>query len=89
MNDDVKVSLDYQDAIRACVMVGAMVSQYDLPEILAAISRAETIGPLVDPVLYIRKRKAMEQDKQLVEAALPLWRFTKELLKAVETGGRR
>lgn len=82
-------AFDYQTAIRACATAGAMISQCDLPEILAAISRAETLGPIVDPTLYIRKHKSMEQDKRLVEAALPLWRFTKELLKAVETTGGR
>lgn len=69
---------EYQATVRSCALVGSMLAQYDLPELLQAIDRADTVGPMLDPTLWIKKHGAMDEDKRLLEAALPLWRWAKE-----------
>lgn len=76
--------LEYQAAVGSCALVGAMLTQYDLPAMLNAIERAEAIGPMIDPTLYREKHEAMGQDKDLLEAALPLWRWAIKQKKIAE-----
>lgn len=73
----------YQDAVRACALLAGLLLMHDLPGLLRAIERADAIGPLVDPTLWRDKGAAMLQDKELLEAALPLWRYA----KAARAGG--
>src|ERR1700674_4580087 len=75
---------EYQTTVASCALVGSMLTQYDLPKILQMIGRAETVGPMVDPTLWIKKHEAMGEDKKLLEAALPLWRWAKEQQKIAE-----
>lgn len=67
--------VEYQAAVGSCALVGSMLTQYDLPEFIRAIEHAEAIGPMIDPTLYREKNEAMMQDKELLEAALPLYRW--------------
>lgn len=70
---------DYQSAMVSCILAAKDLIGHDLPDILAQIDKAETIGPFLDPTLYRQKAKAMEEDKQMLEAALPLWKMGKKL----------
>lgn len=76
----------YRASLESVVMAARLVSQWDLPELLKAMGRAQAIGPLVDPTLYRAKAAAMEQDRELLEAALPLWRFAREHLQKESAG---
>lgn len=78
MNEAAQIA-EYQAAVRATALVASMLVQYDLPELLAAIGRAEAVGPILDPTLYREKARAMDEDKALLEAALPLWQMGKKL----------
>jgi hypothetical protein len=67
---------DYRAAVIACHKARALLHEHDLPSLLAAFGRAETTGPVLDPTLWREKAKLMEQDKEILRAALVLWKFT-------------
>lgn len=56
-----------------------IVSLVDVPDLLERIERADAVGGLIDPTLYREKHGAMMEDKQVLEAALPLWRLARDL----------
>jgi len=70
---------DYQAAVLSVVMAARMLLQHDLDAVLAAIDRAGAIGPLLDPTLYREKGQAMQEDRELLMAAKPLWDIGKKL----------
>lgn len=70
--------LEYQAAVGTCALLGTMLVEHDLPGMLNAIERADSIGCMIDPTLYRDKVEAMHQDKDLLEAALPLYRWAKK-----------
>lgn len=65
----------YQDGVKACAQARAILLKHDLPRLLEEISKAETLGPVLDPTLYREKGKAMEEDRDLMRAALALRNF--------------
>jgi hypothetical protein len=69
---------DYQNTLFMIIAAGEALTIHDLPAMLDAINRAEGLGPLLNPTLFIQKSGAMSIDKALVEAAMPLWRHMKE-----------
>ena len=75
-NDDV---LDYRAALEAVAMAMAILRQHDLPRLLFAIERADTLGPILHPTLYREKGAAMREDAEVLEAALPLWRLAERV----------
>lgn len=76
--------LEYQAAVGSCALVGSMLTEHDLPGMLAAIERADSIGCMIDPTLYRDKVEAMHQDKELIEAAMPLYRWAKRQKQLAE-----
>ncbi len=72
---------DYQQAVHTVAMCGMMLAELDLPKLLEAIERADTVGPMFHPTLWMQKSKAMHEDRDLLRAALPLRAF---VLKAQE-----
>ena len=65
----------YQAAVIACAMARQLLQTHDLEGILRAIGDAHALGPVLDPTLYRDRAKAMEEDRALLEAALPLARL--------------
>lgn len=77
----------YQATVRQCHGIALALTMHDIPGMLRAIDRADTMGPILDPTLWRDKHKAMEEDKKTLEAALPLWQLGQKLqglLKAKE-----
>ena len=70
---------EYQSAVQASVLCSRMLSQYDIPQLLRDIEHADAVGGLFNPSLWIQKRIAMYEDREALEAALPLWRLAKKL----------
>ncbi len=66
---------EYQAAVRACALARALLEPHDLPAMLAAIAHSHAVAPILDPTLYRDRAPAMEQDRALLEAALPLARL--------------
>lgn len=66
---------EYQAAVLAAKLCANLLATHDIPGFLKAIERSHAIGPMLDPTLYRAKVKAMEEDKELLEAALKLRKF--------------
>lgn len=70
----------YHSAVTACALAARLLASHDLPGLLDAIDRAETLGPIVDPTLYAQRGQAMREDAALIRAALPLVEFARRHL---------
>jgi hypothetical protein len=76
----VTIQDEYQPTVIAAALCAKMLAQYDLRGVLDAIERAEATGSLFHPSLWMEKRRrAMAEDKALLEAALPLWVLGRKL----------
>lgn len=69
---------EYREAVIGVLVVARALNTIDIPELLDAITRANSVGHILDPTLYREKSKAMNEDAELLRAALPLWRFVRE-----------
>jgi len=69
----------HREAVKTVYMAGLSIVGHDLPELLRAIERADAFGPILDPTLYRDRAGAMHEDRELLEAALPLWRFAQRM----------
>lgn len=63
---------EYQVTVGEVMLMAERLAQLGIPELLAAIERAEAMGPILDPTLWVAKNRAMQEDKELLLAALPL-----------------
>lgn len=70
----------YREAMYAILTAMRILAPHDLNDILNAIVRAETIGPMIDPTLWINKSQAMSEDKEVIKSALPLWKMARTLM---------
>ena len=82
---DVDDAETYRSAITSCAVAMSVVAQYNLPGLVSRIERAHALGPILDPTLYRAKVISMEEDRRIVEAALPLFRLAMRLRGALET----
>lgn len=60
----------YKSARMACELARTLLEQHDFSKLVAAIDRADAIGPLVHPTLWRDKNKAMLEDREVFAAAL-------------------
>lgn len=66
--------------VMAIILLAAhTLSAADIEGAIENSMRADAIGPLLDPVLYKRKSKALDQDRSIMLSAL-------ELVNAVNAG---
>ncbi len=79
-SNDEKVA-EYRHAIIILTAGARVIAGIDVPTLLQAIEYADGLGPLLDPTLWRDKHQAMEEDRQLLRAALPLHHFGKMLLE--------
>lgn len=70
---------EYQDNLKTCGLAAMFLERVNVPDMLARIEKADAIGGMIDPTLYRDKRKAMMEDKELLEAALPLWEYAQKV----------
>lgn len=76
---------DWKDSLMMLAGQARVVSYVDIPEMLRQIDHVDSVGAILDPTLYRAKVDAMHQDKELLEAALPLYRWA-EKMKAIAEG---
>lgn len=62
----------YQEAVRRVALVARMLADVDFEKLLRAIDHADSVGPLLEPTLYIQKAQAMREDRTLLAAAQAL-----------------
>ena len=65
----------YQAAVFVAIAAARALAVQPIPELLSDIDRADAFGPIINPTLWRDKHKAMDQDRKLLEAALPLYRI--------------
>jgi hypothetical protein len=70
---------EYQAAVQTVALCARMIGEHDLPELLAAIEHADAIGPILDPTLWRDRHGAMHEDKEVLEAGLPLYRLAQKV----------
>lgn len=66
---------EYRAAVLACHMAANLLAQHDLGAVLEAIERAHGIGPILDPTLYRSRSKLMDEDAEVVRAAMKLAKY--------------
>ncbi len=76
MNEEEYISVQSQ-----LLLIGRLVQEMDLPAFLAAIHRAETLAPILDPTLLMRGEKNLTHIRNLAEALQP---FRRAVLQVVE-----
>lgn len=59
----------YQQARMACEIAKRLLEEHDFDGLLDAISRADSVGAILDPTLYREKIDAMLEDRKVFEAA--------------------
>lgn len=70
---------EYRSHLFVLVAAADAIRDIPIPELLDDIARAEAIGPLLDPALWIKKGDKMREDAELLRAALPLHEFAQKL----------
>ena len=60
-------NVEYEMTQAQIVMMARFVRDLPLEDFLQAIDRAEAVGPMVDPTLYIRGRDKLEQIKKMAQ----------------------
>lgn len=73
----------YREAVIAAVMAARLLADHDYPELLRAIEEAHAIGPFLNPTLYRAKSEAMDQDRQIMQAAAA---FVKVVMEMATSG---
>jgi len=79
---------EYQNHLLHGYMMAKMAAEIPVPDLLARIDRAETIGPFLDPTLYREKAGAMDDDKEMLRALLSLHRIGLRLKETADSGGK-
>lgn len=60
----------YQAARMACELVKGLLKQHDLEQLIKDIDFADNTAWFTDPTLWIEKKKAMDEDREVFAAAL-------------------
>jgi hypothetical protein len=61
---------EYISTQNQLVLLGQLIDGLDLRSFLEKINHAESFGPILNPTLFIKAGKKLEQVKNLAEAAL-------------------
>jgi hypothetical protein len=66
--------VDYEEQLLTILFLAGLVRSWRISEVLAAMSLAEVVVPIVDPTLYLLAAESMEWQKRVVEATLEFQR---------------
>ena len=75
----------YRAAVLAAHIAARILAQHPIRELLQDIERADAVGPLFNPTLWMEKHAAMEEDRELLQAALSLAAIGRKLKPLTET----
>ena len=76
--------IDYEMTQQQIVFIGSLVKDLHLDEFIAAIDHADSIGPILDPTLWMRGNKEMMKIRDL---AAGLRDFQTVVNKIIQEGG--
>lgn len=69
LTTDEQKFLEYRRALQSVWLAVAILRKTDFELLIAAIDKADTLGPLIDPTLYCEKHRLMAEDRELFVAA--------------------
>jgi len=72
---------EYQIQLQAVFNLAALIRGLKLTELLEAMGKAETLGPILDPTLYNKIEANLHHQKRLVQAARAFQRVVEELVQ--------
>ena len=75
---------EYAIVLRHVYLAARFLADVNIPAALEAISRADSVGAILDPTLYRAKSAAMQEDAEVLRAALPLSKIGSKLVEASE-----
>ncbi len=78
MTDNERID-DHATIVKTVVMIARTLNVYDIPKAIEAATRALELAPYIDPTAWMRNHKALEEDREMLRAALPLWRLAQKL----------
>jgi hypothetical protein len=67
----------YRSAVMTAALAARLLAQHNIAQLLRDIETADAIGPVLDPTLWRDKHEAMEQDREILKAALALAKFAR------------
>lgn len=75
---------EHRAAFAVVGMAGRLLLQYDLDQLLKDMEHSEDFGCFFDPTAWMNNIEKLKQDREVIEAALPLWRLAKKLKDRAE-----
>ena len=78
------MSSQHAEGVFAVVMAARVLSSVELERVIESAETALAVGPILDPTLYRDHAHRLEQDLELLRAALPLWQVARTKLAKEE-----
>lgn len=75
---------EYMETQGKLAMVAVILANVDLPAFLSRISLAETMGPVLDPTLYMTAGEKLGRVRLLAESALSLRKESRRKMRLEE-----
>lgn len=76
---------EYRASVVQILMAARLLVQVNIPKLLESIEYADAFGCFTDPTLWIKNRGKMNEDREIIEAALPLYRMAMKIKNMPET----
>ncbi len=70
---------DHQACVKTVVLLARSLDIYDIPKAIDAATRALEMGPYIDPTAWRANHRKLEEDREMLRAALPLWELVQKL----------
>lgn len=70
---------EYEMNLRLAYSQAGILAIIPIPDMINAINRAESVGPFLDPTLFMKNMDKMREDKKLLEALLPIWKLINKI----------
>ena len=64
------IESEYMSQLMQAWILAKWIARQPLQEMADAQARADTLAPLIDPIGYMNKREAFDQDRKLVQILL-------------------
>lgn len=71
---------EYTFQLRSIFNLATLVCQLKIRDVLQAMRRVETLGPILDPTTYLKSATSLEWQRQVVEAALQFQQAIEEII---------
>ena len=72
---------EYRAELQSIVTMAALIPRLKIWEVLQAMERAETVGPIADPTLFREASPKLQRQKEIVAAALEFQRAIEVILE--------